>query len=300
MRYTRCCFALAPISLCFALFLAPLARAQSSAWVSTATRAVGPLLVNATPIGVLDNSTPIHIAVGLSLRNQNTLVQYVRAANDPSSPLFGNWLTVDQFVAGYGPTSSQVQAVVSYLTANGFANIQAEPNNLFVTADGTPVQVQRAFNTGIGTFQQNGNTVYANLSDAQAPSSLGGLVGSVLGLTNAGKMSPPIHVQPAASAGLPAVHFYTPNNFWTAYDVGTTSTGGKTTVAIFAEGDLTQVIKDLRVAETVNQLPQVPVQIVQVGLPSPDTAGQANGRLDRKRPPALLRQVKICSSLATQ
>jgi len=33
--------------------------------------------------------------------------------------------------------------------------------------------------------------------------------------------------------------------------------GGATTIAIFAEGDLTQVIKDLRVAETVNQLPQV-------------------------------------------
>jgi len=280
MRYTRCCFAWAPITLCFALFLAPLARAQSITWVSTATRAVGPLLVNATPIGLLDSSTPIHIAVGLSLRNQNALVQYVRAANDPSSPLFGNWLTVGQFVAGYGPTSSQVQAVVSYLTANGFANIQAEPNNLFVTAAGTPVQVQRAFNTGIGTFQQNGKTVYANLSDAQVPSSLGGLVVSVLGLTNAGKMSPPIHVEPAASAGVPAVHFYTPNNFWTAYAVGTTSTGGATTVAIFAEGDLTQVIKDLRVAETVNQLPQVPVQIVQVGLPSPDTAGQGEWDLD--------------------
>jgi len=163
--------------------------------------------VNATPIGLLDSSTPIHIAIGLSLRNQNALVQYVRAANDPSSPLFGNWLTVDQFVAGYGPTSSQVQAVVSYLNANGFANIQAEPNNLFVTFDGTPVQVQRAFNTGIGTFQQNGQTVYANLSDAQVPSSLGGLVVSVLGLTNAGKMSPPIHVEPAASTGVPAVHF---------------------------------------------------------------------------------------------
>ena len=89
MRYTRCCFAWAPISLCFALFLAPLARAQSSAWVSTATRAVGPLLVNATPIGLLDSSTPIHIAVGLSLRNQNALVQYARAANDPAARFLG-------------------------------------------------------------------------------------------------------------------------------------------------------------------------------------------------------------------
>src|SRR3981189_1948458 len=100
MRYTRCCFAWAPITLCFALFLAPLARAQSITWVSTATRAVGPLLVNASPIGLLDSSTPIHIAVGLRLRNQNALVQYIRAANDPSSHLFGNGLTGDHFSAG--------------------------------------------------------------------------------------------------------------------------------------------------------------------------------------------------------
>jgi len=40
------------------------------------------------------------------------------------------------------------------------------------------------------------------------------------------------------------------------------------------------VINDLRVAETVNQLPQVPVQIVQVGLPSPDTAGLDEWDLD--------------------
>jgi hypothetical protein len=138
MRYTRCCFAWAPISLCFALFLAPLARAQSSAWVSTATRAVGPVLVNATPIGLLDSSTPIHVAVGLRLRNQNALVQYVRTANDPSSPLFGNWLTVSQFVAGYAPTSSQVQAVVSYLVLIRLAPLGTTACRSWVAA-GSPV-----------------------------------------------------------------------------------------------------------------------------------------------------------------
>lgn len=222
----------------------------------------------------------MHIAVGLKLRNQSGLAQFVQAVNDPASPVFGNWLTVDQFVASYAPTAAQVASVENYLSAAGFTNIQSEPNNLFVTADGTPVQVQSAFNTQIGSFIQNGSAVYANLSDAQVPSSLSGIVASVLGLSNAGKMSPPIHVQPAASPSVPAVHFYTPRNFWTAYDVGATPTGNATTIAIFAEGDLTQVVKDLRVAETVNQLPQVPVQIVQVGLASPDTSGQDEWDLD--------------------
>ena len=278
MRYARRFFPGAVVTLCLLILYAMPAGAQL--WVSTATKAVGPQLLSAVPQGLLVPSTPLHIVVGLKLRNQSSLVQFVQAANDSASPFFGSTLTVDQFVASYAPTAPQVASVVSYLTANGFSNIQAEPNNLMVTADGTPVQVQGAFNTLLGSFQQNGQTVYANLSDAQVPSALSGTVAAVLGLTNAGKMSPPIHAQPAATPSVPAVHFYTPQNFWTAYDVASTPTGGATTIAIFAEGDLTQVIKDLRVAETVNQLPQVPVQIVQVGLASTDTAGQDEWDLD--------------------
>jgi subtilase family serine protease len=273
-------FTVVALSLFWSLSLTSLAAAQLPIWISTATRATGPLLLNAIPLGLVANSTPMHVAVGLRLQNQSALVQYAQAVNDPANSLYGNWLTVDQFVAAYAPSSAQVQAVVGYLSANGFSNIQVEPNNLFVTADGTPIQVLSAFHTTVGSFLQNGQTVYANMSDAQVPSSLSGTVAAVLGLSNAGKMSTPVHTQPAVSTSLPAVHFYTPRNFWTAYDVGTTSTGNATAIAIFAEGDLTQVIKDLRVAETVNQLPQVPVQIVPVGLASPDTAGQDEWDLD--------------------
>ena len=75
------------------LFLSLAARAQSNSWVSTASRAVGPFLVNAIPEGPLTPSAPLHIAVGLKLRNQAALVQYAKAVNDPSNALFGNWLT---------------------------------------------------------------------------------------------------------------------------------------------------------------------------------------------------------------
>ena len=259
------------------LCLATFANAQT--WVSTATQGLGNLLVNASPLGAADGSQMLHIAVALQLNHKDLLVQYVQAINDPNSPLFNNSLTVDQFVAAYSPTATQVQSVVNYLTNQGFTNVQAEPNNLFVTADGAVAQVNIAFNTTIGQFLQNGVPVFANLTDAQVPSSLAGTVVAVLGLNNAGRMTTPIHKQ-AVTAATPAVHFYTPQGFWTAYDAGTTPTGSKTTIAIFAEGDLTQVLKDLRVAETVNGLPQVPVQVVQVGLPSPDTAGQDEWDLD--------------------
>jgi len=247
-------------------------------WVSTATQGLGNLLVNATPMGLLPAATTLHVAVALQINNKQSLMQYVKAINDPGNALYGSSLTVSQFVAAYAPTAAQVQAVTTYLSGYGLSNIAVEPNNLFVTADGTVAQVSAAFHTSIGQFSQNGSTVYANLSDVQVPSSLASAIVAVLGLNNAGRMAPPVQTQ--AATATPAVHFYTPQNFWTAYDVGSTVSGSQTAIAIFAEGDLTQVLKDLRVAEQVNGLPQVPVQVIQVGLASPDTAGQGEWDLD--------------------
>src|SRR5690348_6628981 len=249
-------------------------------WVSTATQGVGNQLANATPAGLLPGSTTLHIAVALGLNNKDALIQYVQAINDPTNPLYESSLTVSQFTASYAPTSSQVGSVTNYLAGQGFSNIQVEPNNLFVTADGTVAAIDAAFNTSIGQYQQNGTTVFANLTVAQVPSSLAGTVIAVLGLNNAARMAPPIHTEAASSVSTPAVHFYPPQGFWTAYDVGSTPTGAQTNIAIFAEGNLTQVLSDLRVAEGVNGLPQVPVQIIQVGLASPDTSGQDEWDID--------------------
>lgn len=62
--------------------------------------------------------------------------------------------------------------------------------------------------------------------------------------------------------------------------MGTTATGSKTNIAIFAEGDLSGVVKDLRTEEAAYHLPQVPYSIVPVGLASPDTSGADEWDLD--------------------
>ena len=119
------------------LLTASVGSAQT--WVPTGTQGVGNLLVNATPLGAAEPSMPLHIAVALQLNNKSALEQYVSSINNPASPLFESSLSVSQFVASYAPTSAQVQQVVSYVTGQGFSNVQAEANNLFVTADGTAV-----------------------------------------------------------------------------------------------------------------------------------------------------------------
>jgi subtilase family serine protease len=196
--------------------------ASAQTWVSTATQGVGNLLTNATPLGSADPSMPLDVALALQLNNKNALAQYVSAINDPTNPAFETSLSVDQFVASYAPTAAQVQQVVSYLNGQGFSNVQVEPNNLFVTADGSVSQANTAFNTVIGQYLRNGATVYANITAAEVPASPAGIVAAVLGLNNAAKMTTPIHVQPSTTIATPAVHFCAPQNYWTVYDAGTT------------------------------------------------------------------------------
>jgi subtilase family serine protease len=248
--------------------------ATAQSWTPTATQAIGPALANAIDQGALPDSTPIHVNVALQIQNRAALVTYVQNITNPNNSMYGQELDPSDFAAQYAPNSSQVQSVVSYLSNQGFQNIQVEANNLMIAADGTAGAVRSAFNTQLEAYQMNNTPVYANLSTAVVPESLGGIVAAVLGLNNAGVMSialPSVPTFPGA---------YRPANLSTAYDAGSTPTGSKTAIAIFAEGNVSGVISDLRLAEQHNQLPQVPVQIEQVGIQSPDTSGVDEWDLD--------------------
>lgn len=183
-----------PVLLCssvLVLLLPPLVHGQG--WVSTGTKALGPSLKNATQLDPLPAATPLHIVVGLKMQNAGQVQPTLKRMLTPNDPLYGTSLTVDQFVGQFGPTSAQVQAVQNYLAGFGFSNIQVEPNQLMMQADGTAQQAEAAFNTSLVKFSQNGVTVFANIQDAQVPSSLSGTVLAVLGLNNLAAMRSDIH-----------------------------------------------------------------------------------------------------------
>jgi pseudomonalisin len=247
-------------------------------WVSTGTQAVGPALANATSQGNLPDTTPAHVNVGLQIQNRAALLNFVKRISTPGDVLYGQELEPADFTASYAPSAAQVQSVVNYLSSAGFQNVEVEPNNLMISADGTAAAVRSAFNTQLGAYVANGVPVYANLSAAQVPEQLGGIVGAVLGLNNAAKMSVSLAKNAVGLPNFPGS--YRAKDLLKAYDVGSTPTGSKASITIFAEGDVTGVVKDLRLAEKNNGLPQVAVKIVQVGLSSPDTAGADEWDLD--------------------
>jgi pseudomonalisin len=236
-------------------------------WHATATKAE--TLVDATDLGRTAAATPLRIVLSLNLRNRGALEQGIRD---------GVVLTPAAFTASYAPTAAQAGAVAGYLNGAGFTHVSVASNRLLVTATATASQAAAAFNTPIESYRQHGRAVYANTGTAQVPSSIGATVGAVLGLTNANVMTP----RPAVAASAPSscvvtgVGYpctYNPQGFWKAYDAVSAPTGASTGIAIFAEGELSGVVSDLRAEETANGLAQVPVTIVPTGPASSDTSG---------------------------
>ncbi|HLI97757.1 MAG TPA: S53 family peptidase [Candidatus Baltobacteraceae bacterium] len=250
------------------------AASAPAGWSTTSTLALP--VANATDLGAASASQSITVLVGLKLHNMAQLQQAVAS---------GTVLSDATVNSAYGPTSSDVSAVTTYLQSKGLTNISVEPNNLLISATGTIAQVQSAFDTSIHSFSGGGTNFNANVTPAYVPTSLGGIVASVLGLNNlqAFKPTPSVtscEVEGQSTPPQACLRFYDPATFQVAYDAGSTSAASATSVAIMAEGNVSQSISDLRLNESQFGLPQVPVHQIQVGVASTDTSGDTEWTLD--------------------
>jgi pseudomonalisin len=260
-----------------------------TSWVGTATKAYntfGSKLLGLAPV-----SQPMNIVVSLEPRNPSAETAAMKAMYAHGSSTYHDFLTPAQFASEYGPTEATVDSVKSYLSGSGFTNVSVMSDDLVVTANATAAEVTSAFHTTISDFAAGPVHFYANTAPALVPSSLAGEVTAVLGLNDVPFVTPHPVVAPAAT-GSPSTAGIPPEDFQNTYDAAGTATGSKTSIALFTEGDLTGVISDLRLAETKNKLPEVPVSIVKVGPQSTDTSGADEFDLDTQSSTAMATTVK--------
>ncbi|MFN2527450.1 MAG: protease pro-enzyme activation domain-containing protein [Candidatus Baltobacteraceae bacterium] len=261
--------------------------AAPAGWANTSTQAAS--VANASDLGNLDASQTLTVRLGLQLHNVSQLQTLIAQ---------GTIVPNAQFMSQFAPTSSEVSSVTSYLQSQGFTNITAEPNNMLVSADANVAQIQKAFNTSLHSFSLPAGQVFANVTPAFVPSNLDGVVVAVLGLNNAAKMVAP-HSTPTdcfplepQPAGPCLFRNIDAKESQLVYDAGGTPAATNTTVAVMAEGNVSQTVTDLRYAETQQGLPQVPTTVITVGLPSPDTYGLIEWDLDTQSSTGIAGTVK--------
>jgi subtilase family serine protease len=133
--------------------------------------------------GATSDSSKLSARVYLAGRNASGLAAYAKAVSDPSSALYGKYLSAAQVQQRFGATTAQVTAVKSWLKSAGLKVTGTTQH--YVTVSGDVAAVEKAFSTSLHNYSKGSKTYRAPSKTASAPDSLGGAVLTVTGLDNA-------------------------------------------------------------------------------------------------------------------
>jgi hypothetical protein len=136
------------LASCSAASIAPTnsAHAQLRQAVQTAP-------ANSQTVGPPPDSKQLRLALTLPLRNQQQLKALIEQLNNPSSPDYHKFLTVQQFTAQFGPSAEDYAKVVSFANSHGLTVTRTFSNRLLVNVAGSAATVNRAFHVTMQTYK---------------------------------------------------------------------------------------------------------------------------------------------------
>jgi uncharacterized protein (TIGR03437 family) len=234
--------------------------------------------------GAVDPAMPMNymmLVVQPSAAQQAELNQLLADQQNPSSPLYRQWLTPEDFGNRFGLSPSDHSKVVAWLTSQGFTVNQSGRARNWIAFSGTAGQVSRALHTGIHRFQVNGETHYANTADPSVPEALAGVIGGFIGLSDFHPRPLIGQVSPEYNSG--GSHYLAPQDWATIYDVSPLYSAGFNgagqTIAVVGESDVP--VTDIRSFRTRFGLPANDPKMVLYGGADPGTnSTQIEGDLD--------------------
>ncbi|MEW2622044.1 S53 family peptidase [Streptomyces sp. NPDC048106] len=133
--------------------------------------------------GATNNGAQVKARVYLAGKNASALAAYAKAVSDPSSPLYGKYLTPKQAQVRFGATKAQVTAVKTWLTSVGLKVTEVTPH--YVAVSGDVASVEKAFGTQLHNFAKGSKTYRAPAQTASVPARLKGTILTVTGLDSA-------------------------------------------------------------------------------------------------------------------
>jgi len=200
-------------------------------------------IARSSHIGRQPPTSVIPLAFTLPLRNQPELQDLLARIYDPSDPLYGRYLTSQEFTDRFGPTQQDYDAVARYATSQGFRVTQTHSNRLVLDVAAPSSRVESAFNLRLDRYDDGkGRQFYAPDRDPEVPLPVATLLAGVVGLDTAAvwkthalfspaidsPMSTPLQIGTGPGGGL------TPSDLVTAYNLGgVAATGTGQTLALF-------------------------------------------------------------------
>jgi uncharacterized protein (TIGR03437 family) len=234
--------------------------------------------------GDADPGTPMHdvtIMFRPSPAQQASLDQLLAAQHNPSSPLFHQWLTPEEFGNRFGISAGDQSKVVAWLTSEGLSVDHLGRGRNWVAFSGTAARVSKALHTSVHRFQIDGETHFANVSEPQVPEALADIVEGFTGLNDFRLQSFARPVPPNFNSG--SSHFLAPEDFATIYNIGPLYQAGidGTGQGIAVVGDSDVSLSDIRAFRTRYNLPVNDPRLIPYGSVDPGFNGdQLEANLD--------------------
>ena len=211
---------------------------------------------------------------GMSIRftmtaaQEAALDQLLVDLQDSSSPRYHQWLTPAQFAAQFGLSSGDIAKVTAWLTSQGFTVTGVAQGGTFVTFDGTVAQAQAAFATSIHSLSVNGETHFANITNAQVPSAFASVVAGITGLHDF-RLKSRVRasvVKPEYTSSVSLSHYLAPGDIYAMYDMEPLLTAGTngTGVTIAVTGQVQILLPDVTAFRSASGL--------SANLPTPTPA----------------------------
>jgi uncharacterized repeat protein (TIGR01451 family) len=249
--------------------------------------------------GSLSTTAEINLAIGLPLRNTESLTNLLRQLYDPTSPNYHQYLTPEQFTSRFGPTEADYQKVVDFAKASGLVVTGVHPNRMLLDVRGKVADIQNAFHVTLRTYAHptEARDFFAPDTEPSVAAELP--ITHVSGLENYYTARPRLKPRPASQPSVaPSIGGATPgatpaagsapggnyegSDFRNAYVPGTALTGAGQNVGLFQldgyyPSDIAAYENQIGLTSNIPQLVTVPVD---GGVPAPTPFGNPEVSLD--------------------
>jgi hypothetical protein len=259
---------------CMAILLSGGSAASTGGTEKTLSGHVPAVVKSLTPVGHLSGSNRLNLAIGLPLRNQDALNNFLQKVYDSASPNYHHYLTSEQFTEMFGPTKQDYQAVLDFARTNGLTVTATHPNRMLVDVNGAVADIEKAFHLTMRVYQHptEARTFYAPDVDPSLDLAVPAL--HISGLDDFLLPRPLLHKMPASpnanpNAGSGPGGSYMGNDFRAAYTPSVSLSGSGQTVGLLEFDGY--YASDITAYETIAGLPSVPLQNVPIdgGVPNP-------------------------------
>lgn len=137
-------------------------------------------------IGPVPDDADMAMAISLPLRNLDNLNALLKGLYDPKDPLYGHYLTTEEFITRFAPTQEDYDAVAAYVENQGFKIRWKHKNRTLLQISGSALTAKKTFNIALTNYKKpNGSVFHAPDSEPELPAEIASKIAGVVGLSNA-------------------------------------------------------------------------------------------------------------------